>query len=95
MAATDGPVHLLSLKVMRVSVRSGFLDPTQVIDGHLQRPELASAWEPFYSSSPSFSVRALIAQFLSRSLVPRTRHIHLPPSYLSKERNLFLVTRKP
>ncbi|KAJ6500407.1 hypothetical protein C8R45DRAFT_1071056 [Mycena sanguinolenta] len=36
----DGPGHLLSLKVMRVS-----------------RPALASAWQPFYSSSPSFSVR--------------------------------------
>ncbi|KAJ7756813.1 hypothetical protein DFH07DRAFT_742457 [Mycena maculata] len=34
----DGPGHLLSLKVMRVS-----------------RPALASAWQPFYSSSPSFS----------------------------------------
>ncbi|KAF5330520.1 hypothetical protein D9619_005683 [Psilocybe cf. subviscida] len=41
MAATDGPAHLLSLKVMRIS-----------------RPELASAWQPFYSSSPSFSAHS-------------------------------------
>ncbi|PPQ63169.1 hypothetical protein CVT24_005714 [Panaeolus cyanescens] len=39
--ASDGPSHLLSLKVMRVS-----------------RPELASAWQPFYSSSPSFSAHS-------------------------------------
>ncbi|KAF7295145.1 hypothetical protein MIND_01053000 [Mycena indigotica] len=37
----DGPGHLLSLKVMRVS-----------------RPSLASAWQPFYSSSPSFSTHS-------------------------------------
>ncbi|KAJ7236717.1 hypothetical protein B0H12DRAFT_1204464 [Mycena haematopus] len=37
----DGPGHLLSLKVMRVS-----------------RPALASAWQPFYSSSPSFSTHS-------------------------------------
>ncbi|KAG5645042.1 hypothetical protein DXG03_007221 [Asterophora parasitica] len=37
----DGPTHLLSLKVMRVS-----------------RPELASAWQPFYSNSPSFSAHS-------------------------------------
>ncbi|RDB21191.1 Trafficking protein particle complex subunit 13 [Hypsizygus marmoreus] len=37
----DGPTHLLSLKVMRVS-----------------RPELASAWQPFYSSSPSLSAHS-------------------------------------
>ncbi|KAF7359405.1 hypothetical protein MSAN_01283100 [Mycena sanguinolenta] len=37
----DGPGHLLSLKVMRVS-----------------RPALASAWQPFYSSSPSFSAHS-------------------------------------
>ncbi|KAG6854988.1 hypothetical protein C0991_009811 [Blastosporella zonata] len=37
----EGPTHLLSLKVMRVS-----------------RPELASAWQPFYSSSPSFSAHS-------------------------------------
>ncbi|KAF9475679.1 DUF974-domain-containing protein [Pholiota conissans] len=41
MASPNGPAHLLSLKVMRVS-----------------RPELASAWQPFYSSSPSFSVHS-------------------------------------
>ncbi|TFK25033.1 DUF974-domain-containing protein [Coprinopsis marcescibilis] len=39
--ASDGPSHLLSLKVMRVS-----------------RPELAAAWQPFYSSSPSFSAHS-------------------------------------
>ncbi|SJL04430.1 uncharacterized protein ARMOST_07796 [Armillaria ostoyae] len=37
----DGPAHLLSLKVMRVS-----------------RPSLASSWQPFYSSSPSFSAHS-------------------------------------
>ncbi|KAI0316792.1 hypothetical protein OF83DRAFT_1059760 [Amylostereum chailletii] len=37
----DGPGHLLSLKVMRVS-----------------RPALGTAWEPFYSSSPSFSAHS-------------------------------------
>ncbi|KAF8906051.1 hypothetical protein CPB84DRAFT_1745251 [Gymnopilus junonius] len=41
MTTTDSPVHLLSLKVMRVS-----------------RPELASVWQPFYSSSPSFSAHS-------------------------------------
>ncbi|KAK7023872.1 hypothetical protein R3P38DRAFT_2954647 [Favolaschia claudopus] len=40
-AVRDGPGHLLSLKVMRVS-----------------RPALASAWQPFYSSSPSFSAHS-------------------------------------
>ncbi|KAF8184975.1 hypothetical protein K438DRAFT_1064877 [Mycena galopus ATCC 62051] len=40
-AIRDGPGHLLSLKVMRVS-----------------RPALASAWQPFYSSSPSFSAHS-------------------------------------
>ncbi|KAK7043735.1 hypothetical protein VNI00_008347 [Paramarasmius palmivorus] len=41
MTTSDGPAHLLSLKVMRVS-----------------RPTLASAWQPFYSSSPSFSAHS-------------------------------------
>ncbi|ESK88422.1 hypothetical protein Moror_14744 [Moniliophthora roreri MCA 2997] len=41
MTTSDGPAHLLSLKVMRVS-----------------RPSLASAWQPFYSSSPSFSAHS-------------------------------------
>ncbi|KAF9459348.1 hypothetical protein BDZ94DRAFT_1291642 [Collybia nuda] len=49
------PLHLLSLKVMRVS-----------------RPELASAWQPFYSSSPSFSAHstASIASLQGASPIP-------------------------
>lgn len=57
MAATDGPVHLLSLKVMRVS-----------------RPELASAWEPFYSSSPSFSAHSSAAILSLQGTKPLPGH---------------------
>ncbi|KDR81384.1 hypothetical protein GALMADRAFT_134829 [Galerina marginata CBS 339.88] len=57
MAATDGPVHLLSLKVMRVS-----------------RPELASAWQPFYSSSPSFSAHSTAAILSLQGTTPLPGH---------------------
>ncbi|PPQ78145.1 hypothetical protein CVT25_015478 [Psilocybe cyanescens] len=57
MAATDGPGHLLSLKVMRVS-----------------RPELASAWQPFYSSSPSFSAHSSAAILSLQGKTPLPGH---------------------
>ncbi|KAK7693181.1 hypothetical protein QCA50_002747 [Cerrena zonata] len=55
MTSTEGPPHLLSLKVMRVS-----------------RPALASSWEPFYSSSPSFSARstALLVSLQTKEALP-------------------------
>jgi hypothetical protein len=54
--------HLLALKVMRVSASNGARFAARLVDqvSHFatQRPTLASAWEPFYSSSPSFSARS-------------------------------------
>ncbi|KAF8163081.1 hypothetical protein B0H34DRAFT_694066 [Crassisporium funariophilum] len=57
MASTDGPAHLLSLKVMRVS-----------------RPELANAWQPFYSSSPSFSAHSSAAILSLQGASPLPGH---------------------
>ncbi|KAF8078173.1 hypothetical protein FPV67DRAFT_1662915 [Lyophyllum atratum] len=53
----DGPAHLLSLKVMRVS-----------------RPELASAWQPFYSSSPSFSAHSTASVVSLQGSAPLPGH---------------------
>ncbi|KAH9483834.1 putative trafficking protein particle complex subunit 13-like protein [Psilocybe cubensis] len=57
MATVDGPGHLLSLKVMRVS-----------------RPELASAWQPFYSNSPSFSAHSSAAILSLQGTKPLPGH---------------------
>ncbi|KAJ7470381.1 hypothetical protein FB451DRAFT_1253551 [Mycena latifolia] len=53
----DGPGHLLSLKVMRVS-----------------RPALASAWQPFYSSSPSFSAHSTASILSLQGKTPLPGH---------------------
>ncbi|KAF9036963.1 DUF974-domain-containing protein [Hymenopellis radicata] len=53
----DGPSHLLSLKVMRVS-----------------RPSLASAWQPFYSSSPSFSAHSTASIMSLQGNTPLSGH---------------------
>ncbi|KAI0273843.1 hypothetical protein BC834DRAFT_816742 [Gloeopeniophorella convolvens] len=53
----DGPGHLLSLKVMRVS-----------------RPALASAWEPFYSNSPSFSAHSTASVLSLQGSTPLAGH---------------------
>ncbi|KAG6812766.1 hypothetical protein H0H92_000681 [Tricholoma furcatifolium] len=53
----DGPAHLLTLKVMRVS-----------------RPELASAWQPFYSSSPSFSAHSTASVVSLQGIAPLPGH---------------------
>ncbi|KIY66260.1 DUF974-domain-containing protein [Cylindrobasidium torrendii FP15055 ss-10] len=53
----EGPQHLLSLKVMRVS-----------------RPTLASHWEPFYSSSPSFSAHSTASIMSLQGNKPLTGH---------------------
>ncbi|THH15608.1 hypothetical protein EW146_g4900 [Bondarzewia mesenterica] len=53
----DGPGHLLSLKVMRVS-----------------RPALASAWEPFYSSSPAFSAHSTASVLSLQGKTPLPGH---------------------
>ncbi|KAF5386937.1 hypothetical protein D9615_001712 [Tricholomella constricta] len=53
----EGPAHLLSLKVMRVS-----------------RPELASAWQPFYSSSPSFSAHSTASIVSLQGIAPLPGH---------------------
>ncbi|KAJ7197246.1 hypothetical protein GGX14DRAFT_471992 [Mycena pura] len=53
----DGPGHLLSLKVMRVS-----------------RPSLASAWQPFYSSSPSFSAHSTASILSLQGKTPLPGH---------------------
>ncbi|KAI9466032.1 DUF974-domain-containing protein [Lactarius psammicola] len=53
----DGPGHLLSLKVMRLS-----------------RPALASAWEPFYSNSPSFSAHSTASVLSLQGNAPLPGH---------------------
>ncbi|KAI9446628.1 DUF974-domain-containing protein [Lactarius indigo] len=53
----DGPGHLLSLKVMRLS-----------------RPALASAWEPFYSNSPSFSAHSTASVLSLQGSAPLPGH---------------------
>ncbi|KAG6910920.1 hypothetical protein DXG01_006603 [Tephrocybe rancida] len=53
----EGPAHLLTLKVMRVS-----------------RPELASAWQPFYSSSPSFSAHSTASVVSLQGTAPLLGH---------------------
>ena len=51
--------QLLSLKVMRVSVCLRVAYPTFCNLSRLpQRPSLGTAWEPFYSSSPSLSAHS-------------------------------------
>ncbi|KAJ7445793.1 hypothetical protein B0H11DRAFT_2177500 [Mycena galericulata] len=60
----DGPGHLLSLKVMRVS---------QCLNGY-QRPALASAWQPFYSSSPSFSAHSTASILSLQGKTPLNGH---------------------
>ncbi|KAF8636689.1 hypothetical protein AX17_003494 [Amanita inopinata Kibby_2008] len=57
MSNTEGPSHLLSLKVMRVS-----------------RPELAAIWQPFYSSSPSFSAHSSASILSLQGTTPLTGH---------------------
>ncbi|TFK42800.1 hypothetical protein BDQ12DRAFT_710033 [Crucibulum laeve] len=57
MSAMDGPAHLLSLKVMRVS-----------------RPALASSWQPFYSSSPSFSAHSSASILSLQGATPLPGH---------------------
>ncbi|KAG9226037.1 hypothetical protein CCMSSC00406_0008699 [Pleurotus cornucopiae] len=53
----EGPGHMLSLKVMRVS-----------------RPSLAGAWEPFYSSSPSFSAHSTASILSLQGKTPLPLH---------------------
>ncbi|KAF9492235.1 DUF974-domain-containing protein [Pleurotus eryngii] len=53
----EGPGHMLSLKVMRVS-----------------RPSLAGAWEPFYSSSPSFSAHSTASVLSLQGKTPLPLH---------------------
>ncbi|KAF9001975.1 hypothetical protein BDQ17DRAFT_1357845 [Cyathus striatus] len=77
MASSEGPTHLLSLKVMRVS-----------------RPALANAWQPFYSSSPSFSAYSSASILSLQGATPLPGHpktlrdlthaselLSLPPSF--------------
>jgi trafficking protein particle complex subunit 13 len=57
----DGPGHWLSLKVMRVSVRSHhlYIRLSKIrCRPNVKRPAIANAWQPFYSSSPSLSAHS-------------------------------------
>ena len=52
----ESPGHLLSLKVMRMSVCVCL--SSKLATDLVQRPEVASTWQPFFSSSPHFSAHA-------------------------------------